>query len=61
MTRFSSIQHVCQATKCAELRRDALTNNNMRLAEFWTEVRVQKLYDAEIEKRREDLRERLKP
>lgn len=60
MTPFSSIQHVCQATKCAELRRDALVIGNMKLAEFWTEVRLQKLYDAEIEKRREDLRERLK-
>ena len=60
MAPFSSTQHICQATRCAELRRDALQNGNMKLAEFWTEVRIQKLRDAEIQKRREDLTERLK-
>ena len=61
MSKFTSVKHICQATQCAELRRQLLADGKHKAAVFWTDIRVQKLYDAEIERRREELKLRVNP
>ena len=56
---WPSYVHKWQADYLAEKRKQYASDGHNNLVHAVTEMRIQKLYDAEVEKRREALRERV--
>ena len=56
---WPSYVHKWQADYLAEKRKQYAADGHSNLVNAITEMRIQKLHDAEVEKKREDLRERL--